>query len=235
MVILLYWSLATVTSSELCNFKDIFNINTCDSFDPDSELIERCKEIKIKNHKSPPIFIFYDVNYGEGFNLRRDVYIRMAVFIKNINKKLRYRNVYLVLPPFYQLYHWMIVEEPTHHTNEIKFWSQFFDISSLRRYTQVFDLPEYFRLMKICFNHNDNEKYTLNHVFELKYFESMFSSGKFEEKYNVKARCDRNEQPNFGLQFTKLYSNFLMKHFHCTEFQGSAMLLTKLLYEYTTK
>lgn len=30
-------------------------------------------------------FIFYDVNPGEGFNLRRDVFIRMAVMVHKLN------------------------------------------------------------------------------------------------------------------------------------------------------
>jgi hypothetical protein len=34
----------------------------------------------------PIRYILYDVNPGEGFNLRRDVYMRMAVFVKKLNK-----------------------------------------------------------------------------------------------------------------------------------------------------
>jgi hypothetical protein len=34
----------------------------------------------------PTRYILYDVNPGEGFNLRRDVYMRMAVFVKKLNK-----------------------------------------------------------------------------------------------------------------------------------------------------
>ena len=30
----------------------------------------------------PSRYILYDVNPGEGFNLRRDVYMRMAVFVR---------------------------------------------------------------------------------------------------------------------------------------------------------
>ena len=30
-------------------------------------------------------YIFYDVNPGEGFNLRRDVFMRMAVMVKKLN------------------------------------------------------------------------------------------------------------------------------------------------------
>ena len=32
--------------------------------------------------EKPTRYILYDVNPGEGFNLRRDVYMRMAVFVR---------------------------------------------------------------------------------------------------------------------------------------------------------
>ena len=32
--------------------------------------------------KRPTKYILYDINPGEGFNLRRDVYMRMAVFVR---------------------------------------------------------------------------------------------------------------------------------------------------------
>ena len=35
-----------------------------------------------KKDKRPTKYILYDVNPGEGFNLRRDVYMRMAVFVR---------------------------------------------------------------------------------------------------------------------------------------------------------
>ena len=32
-------------------------------------------------------YIFYDVNPGEGFNLRRDVFVRVAVMVKKLNEE----------------------------------------------------------------------------------------------------------------------------------------------------
>ena len=32
-------------------------------------------------------YLLYSVNYGEGFNLRRDVYIRMANLVRKLNEK----------------------------------------------------------------------------------------------------------------------------------------------------
>ena len=51
-------------------------------------------------------YILYDVNPGEGFNLRRDVYMRMAVFVKKLNKTFPNSYWVLVLPPWGHLYHW---------------------------------------------------------------------------------------------------------------------------------
>ena len=51
-------------------------------------------------------YILYDVNPGEGFNLRRDVYMRMAVFVKKLNKAFPNSYWVLVLPPWGHLYHW---------------------------------------------------------------------------------------------------------------------------------
>ena len=51
-------------------------------------------------------YIFYDVNPGEGFNLRRDVFMRVAVFVKNLNLKSKSYQYTLVLPPWGRLYHW---------------------------------------------------------------------------------------------------------------------------------
>ena len=33
----------------------------------------------------PVKYILFEVNHGEGFNLRRDVYMRIAVFVKKLN------------------------------------------------------------------------------------------------------------------------------------------------------
>lgn len=45
-------------------------------------------------------YILYDVNPPEGFNLRRDVYIRIAVFLNKLVKKDKEFQWQLVLPPW---------------------------------------------------------------------------------------------------------------------------------------
>ena len=48
-------------------------------------------------------YLLYDVNPGEGFNLRRDVYMRVANMMKLLREK---QNWILVVPPWRKLYHW---------------------------------------------------------------------------------------------------------------------------------
>ncbi|VDM18190.1 unnamed protein product, partial [Wuchereria bancrofti] len=43
-------------------------------------------------------FLIYDVNYGEGFNLRRDVFMRIANTVRILRE--RGYNYVLVLPPW---------------------------------------------------------------------------------------------------------------------------------------
>ena len=54
----------------------------------------------------PKRYLLYDTNPGEGFNLRRDVYIRIANLVKDLRKDGQY-DWTLVLPPWGRIgYHW---------------------------------------------------------------------------------------------------------------------------------
>lgn len=77
----------------------------------------------------------YDVNPGEGFNLRRDVYIRLANLVHFLNEAEPW---VLVLPPWGGLYHWQsdIVQEKLP-------WSHFFDIPSLKFHIPVIEFEEF--------------------------------------------------------------------------------------------
>ena len=41
-----------------------------------------CGGLASNGDQRPTKYILYDINPGEGFNLRRDVYMRMAVFVR---------------------------------------------------------------------------------------------------------------------------------------------------------
>lgn len=228
---------ATIKQSTACQYTDFFYyFFRCDKLD-ETWNNQRNKCIAFQRASAPSYFLMYDVNPMEGFNLRRDVYIRMAVFVKSLRQQKNYENTFLVLPPFYQLYHWNMVTTNRYRSKNINhedivFWNHFFDLESTKQYTAVIDLWEYFEIMRDCFG--AKSKLRLDFVFRLKHFESMFASRKFEEKFEVQAACDRDAAVNRG-QFISLYRNFSLGEVQCFEFQGSANLLHNLLQQHVKR
>ena len=84
----------------------------------------------------PSRYLLYDVNPPEGFNLRRDVYIRVASLLKTL---LKTEEWVLVLPPWGRLYHW---QSPDIHQVRIP-WSDFFDLPSLNRNIPVVEYEQF--------------------------------------------------------------------------------------------
>lgn len=71
--------------SQSCDIKEIFVIRRiCEKF------------VYTSKSNDDPVFILYSVNPVEGFNLRRDVYIRMATFVKNLRNVKGYSSAQLV-------------------------------------------------------------------------------------------------------------------------------------------
>ena len=86
-------------------------------------------------------YILYDTNPGEGFNLRRDVYMRIACLVKSLNNDKINNNpkheYVLVLPPWGRIgYHWGMAE------NKIK-WSEFFNLEAIRQDLEVIEFEEF--------------------------------------------------------------------------------------------
>ncbi|XP_006008222.1 GDP-fucose protein O-fucosyltransferase 2 [Latimeria chalumnae] len=81
-------------------------------------------------------YLLYDVNPPEGFNLRRDVYIRMASLMKTL---LKTGDWVLVLPPWGRLYHW---QSPDIHQVRIP-WADFFDLHSLNKNIPVIEYEQF--------------------------------------------------------------------------------------------
>uniref|UniRef100_A0A1I7XAI4 peptide-O-fucosyltransferase n=1 Tax=Heterorhabditis bacteriophora TaxID=37862 RepID=A0A1I7XAI4_HETBA len=79
-------------------------------------------------------YFLYDVNHGEGFNLRRDVYMRLANTVRLLRESGE--NFVLVLPPWGGLYHW--------GRDETKIrWDTFFDVNSLDQFVPVIEFDDY--------------------------------------------------------------------------------------------
>lgn len=89
-------------------------------------------------------YLLYDVNPPEGFNLRRDVYIRMASLLKTLRKE---GDWVLVLPPWGRLYHW---QSPDIHQVRIP-WGEFFSITSLQANIPVIEYEEFIAGEPCCF------------------------------------------------------------------------------------
>ncbi|KAF5400601.1 Peptide-O-fucosyltransferase [Paragonimus heterotremus] len=107
-------------------------------------------------------YILYDVFQGEGFNLRRDVYIRIANLVRLLRRSaLEYgsdiSNWTLVLPPWGPLPHWMAASNRFDRrlkgesgellrTDFIGIpWSQYFDLSSLSQVLPVLEFSDFLR------------------------------------------------------------------------------------------
>lgn len=117
-----------LSSFQTCNVSEVLRTKRiCETFDeiPDE-----------------PVFILYSVNPVEGFNLRRDVFLRMAIFLKKIRKIEGYKNSFLVLPVFNHLYHWKS------NFPQSMFWNHFFDLSALKSFTSVIDMWEFFDIIR---------------------------------------------------------------------------------------
>lgn len=212
----------------------VINAATTDDYYCDKNQYGDCNDAPMvshfdDNHADPfaapaverELFLLYDVNQSEGFNLRRDVYIRMAVFMNILRQRDGYQKATLVLPPFHRLYHWKSRER----ANDILFWNHFFNLDSLKGFTSVIDLWEYFDRVRTT---THGQSVPVNHVIQLKHFASMFESGKFEDKYNF-GRCTDDELRKQHDNFHSVYTNFTIRNFYCVEYQGSASLLTDVL------
>ena len=82
-------------------------------------------------------YLTYTVNKGEGFNLRRDVYMRAASLVRNLRQSTN-QDWILVLPPWSHLYHWK--SDVYQHWLP---WKQFFDLPSLNKYVPCIEYDEY--------------------------------------------------------------------------------------------
>ncbi|XP_052770117.1 GDP-fucose protein O-fucosyltransferase 2-like [Mya arenaria] len=153
----------------------------------------------------PTRYLLYDVNPGEGFNLRRDVYMRVANMVKFLNEVEPW---VLVLPPWGRLYHWQSGIQQTKQP-----WRHFFDVNSLALLAPVMEFEDYLKTVAK----------DVDHVYYLQRFKGGWS-GKWEEKMEI---CECVEQPRYrqlgnGLwegQFFG-YENFYAKKFDCLSAQA---------------
>ncbi|KAH8386760.1 hypothetical protein KR093_002394 [Drosophila rubida] len=175
------------------------------------------------------VYLLYDVNISEGFNLRRDVYIRLAVFVRRLQRRTkRFRNVRLVLPPWPRLYHW--------HSQGLAqsdlLWRHFFDVESLRRFAPVLDFDEFVTEYR-QFGMPSSPHVHVSQVFRLTHYEIMLEQGVFRDKYERATDAPEACLNAKSISGGPLLQQPLLRHarYHCVRFQGSAGLLERLLRE----
>ncbi|CAH2227585.1 GDP-fucose protein O-fucosyltransferase 2 [Pararge aegeria] len=155
-------------------------------------------------------FVLYDVNPPEGFNLRRDVYMRFAIMMSEAKKHERRQNWNLVLPPWFNLYHWKTAD-----SNKPVPWSMFFDVESLKAFAPVVELFELFSKTK--------RKYLeIDRLYVLQNFPDAFENGVFDDKWEIDRNCD------YSGSFWG-YKNITVKETICVKYQGQISKLWELI------
>jgi len=198
------------STPKFCDIRDVLLTNKCYEH-----------EVPTVNNRSSNLYVIYDVNPVEGFNLRRDVYIRMATFMRSLRKKARYKTAKLVLPPFSNMFHW----RSRHLNQERVFWRHFFDLASLREFTEVLDFPEFFTELDL-----DSKTLIIDEVYRLQNYDDMFENGIFVDKFEL-APCKHFSEREINYYG---YYNITHRLFRCVNFQGGAKLLRKMLYKHRT-
>lgn len=157
-------------------------------------------------------YLLFDVNPPEGFNLRRDVYMRFAIMLAEARKKENKRNWNLVLPPWYNLYHW----KNDGYMSKPMPWNKFFDMNAMKTFAPVLDLYE-------VFQKTDAKKLHIDRVYALQNFEEPFGpNGEFIDKWEVNNNCVYN-----GYYWD--YDNITVGEVVCVKFQGRISKLWEVI------
>lgn len=158
-------------------------------------------------------YIFYDINPPEGFNLRRDVYMRLAIMLVDAQKKGKMKNWRLVLSPWYRLYHW---RKAVSNIRPIP-WSEFFDIKSLQSYAPVVELHD-------VFAKTAPKALEIDVLYVIKnYFTEFQDTHTFEELWEI-----TDENCEYDGEFWG-YNNITVKETLCLKLQGKASTLLEVL------
>ena len=166
-------------------------------------------------------FLLYDINPGEGFNLRRDVYMRVANLVKSLNEK---GSWILVLPPWGRLYHWK-----SRDIDQLQVpWSAFFDLRSLNKHIPVIEFTDYLKA---------RSKPVIDEIYYLQNFAEGWKDGKWEERIE-KRDCigatgyHENDRKWYGWFWG--YEEVHGRQFTCVSIQGHATIMKPFLTENTT-
>ena len=193
----------------------LFAFRACHALSDGQCTKDSCSSLTSSTH-----YFLYDVNPGEGFNLRRDVYVRMAHLVHLLRERSPPEsNWVLVLPPWGPLYHWFSYDLPRTQLP----WSLFFDVASLSRFVPVIEFDEFLRLS------SSTSMVTIPYLYTLQHFSEGWGT-QFEEKLEVRP-CNEKalyQKGNDGYHhgwFFDYQDRVRAKHFQCLSAQGFVGLL----------
>ncbi|XP_037076972.1 GDP-fucose protein O-fucosyltransferase 2-like [Pollicipes pollicipes] len=161
-------------------------------------------------------YLLYDVNPGEGFNLRRDVYMRVASAVARLSGRGRWT---LVLPPWGPLYHWQVTRGQ--HSVGVP-WSRFFDLDSLDKYVPVMEFDQY----------RKESGARVESALQLQDYAEGWRDGQFDEKWDRrpclhKARFRRSGEDHEALMWGEV--TLRVANFSCVSIQGTSETLADMV------
>ncbi|XP_002160070.1 GDP-fucose protein O-fucosyltransferase 2 isoform X1 [Hydra vulgaris] len=162
-------------------------------------------------------FLIYDVNPGEGFNLRRDVYTRVANLVKSLNDKGQ--DWVLVVPPWMHLYHWKSRYISQHGVP----WRAFFDLPSMNLYVPVIEFTDFTKV-------TGSKK--IEHILYLQRHSDNFKNG-FKDLAEIESCKEREMYHKDGKgryrgYFWEIDGVFAEKH-DCLSVQGHTTAIENIL------
>ncbi|NXU63862.1 OFUT2 fucosyltransferase, partial [Horornis vulcanius] len=167
-------------------------------------------------------YLLYDVNPPEGFNLRRDVYIRIGSLLNTLRKS---ENWVLVLPPWGRLYHWQSAD-----ILQIRIpWSEFFDIPSLNRNIPVIEYEQFLAESGGPF---------IEQIYVLQGYAEGWKEGTWEEKINERPCIDQlmysKDKHGYYRGWFWGYKETRGLNASCLSVQGSASIVAPILLKNTS-
>lgn len=161
--------------------------------------------------------LLYDITPQEGFNLRRDVYVRMAVFARHMQKSgaIGWHDVRLVVPPFRQMPHWQNADDNNDELMRPHYWTKFFDLQQIAAYAPVLDAWEYYA--------EQQRRPTPVHFVQL--INYPVDDGPFSDRYELTKRLCKATPPIFG------ECNITVAEYWNARFQGNVVGLGRLVEE----
>ncbi|KAM4669127.1 LOW QUALITY PROTEIN: GDP-fucose protein O-fucosyltransferase 2 [Amazona ochrocephala] len=167
-------------------------------------------------------YLLYDVNPPEGFNLRRDVYIRIASLLKTL---LKSENWVLVLPPWGRLYHW---QSPDILQVRLP-WSEFFDLPSLNRNIPVIEYEQFLAESGGPF---------IEQIYVLQGYAEGWKEGTWEEKIDERPCIDQlmysKDKHEYYRGWFWGYEETRGLNVSCLSVQGSASVVAPILLKNTS-